>query len=258
MIKNRCGKIIKILAGIFCAALLTVLTGCVGCGYKGYSGNNPDLYTVAINSLLWNSGHSSGADRIIESKIEVLEKDEHGRTLFTYHEIYYDGGTRTISSLCISQGTYDGYVYYYEDTNYLIKEQEQDSRQYLIFQQEEIDYLKRINDWNTEIDLSKCTKKGIIREKQNLPTDKEAIKEAAALKYNITEGNKNICVYYLTSDNNGNFIAYGSVINVNYELYFVAFVNSEGDIIDWLVPENLYAYQEELKSFKQKNGWQFK
>lgn len=257
MTKRKCRKVIQIFVWFFCTALLTVLTGCAACSYKGYSGNYPDLYTVAINSLLWNGGHSTGADRYCDSEIKVLEKDEFGRILFTYYEKEFGMGTRSIFALIVSQYSEDGYVYYYEDCNYLNAEPEKHitSQQ---FSQEEIENLKVENDWDKEINLVKCTKKDIIREKRSLPTDKEAIKEAAVLKLNSGAIKENICVFYLTSDNKCNFIAYGTVVNVDYELYFVAFVNSEGEIIDWLIPENLYAYQEELKNFKQKNGWQFK
>ena len=59
-----------------------------GCTYKEYKGEYPDLYTVAINSILWNNGHSYGADKAVDSNIEVIETDEYGRILFSYYEKY--------------------------------------------------------------------------------------------------------------------------------------------------------------------------
>ena len=59
---------------------LLILTGC----YSGYSGEHTDLYTVAINSILWTFGHSFGADFPMNSEIEIIEQDQYGRTLFTY------------------------------------------------------------------------------------------------------------------------------------------------------------------------------
>lgn len=169
MIKSRCRKVIQIFVWFFCTALLTVLTGCAACSYKGYSGNYPDLYTVAINSLLWNKGHSDKIDRFCDSEINILEKDEIGRILYIYYEDYYDGGTISFSSLIIAQYLADDYVYYYEDCNYLIKEQEFYADELSEFSREEIEELKKANDWDKELDLSKCIKKQVVREKQGLP-----------------------------------------------------------------------------------------
>lgn len=256
MTKSKCRKVIQIFIWFFCTALLTVLTGCAACSYKGYSGNYPDLYTVAINSLLWNKGHSDKTDRFCDSEINILEKDEIGRILYIYYEDYYVGDTISFSSLIISQYSVDGYVYYYEDCNCLIKEQIAYTAELNEFSGEEIEELKKANDWGKELDLSKCIKKQVVREKQGLPYNEE-IKSKVKQKFKSDEGNT--FIDYLTNDINGNFILYGVVRAFEKQSdYFVAFVNSEGEIIDWLIPENLYAYQEELKNFKQKNGWQFK
>ena len=253
MIMNKCKKAIKLLAGIFCNAFLLILTGCAGC-YKGYTGNTPDLYTVAINSVLWNKGHSDQSDKYCDSEIKVLEEDKFGRILYTYYEDYYVGDTISFSSLIVSQYSVDGYVYYYEDCNYLIKEQEANTHVLNDFSQKEIDNLKKANDWGKEIDLSKCIKKQIVRNKQGVPTDTKAIESKVIERLNVKNGL--ISIDYLTSDTNGNFILYGVVCSVGkQDDYFVAFANSGGNIVDWLVPQDLYAYQEELKNFKLKNGW---
>ena len=248
-------KIIKTIAGICSVIFLVFLTGCKGCSYNDYSGERTDLYTVAVNSVLWNTGHSSGADRYYDSEIKILETDTYGRVLYTYYEKTHE--TLAFSSLIISQHSSDGYVYYYEDYNYLIKEQKLYSGELRQFSQEETENLKTLNDWGKEPDLNKCTKKEIIRDKQHIPTDKGAIEEKARLQFGIT-GNDYICLRYLTSDTSGNFIVYETVYaynNSDNNIRFVAFVNSEGDVLDWLVPQDLYNYREELRSFKSRNGW---
>lgn len=253
MIKSKCKKAIKIFAGFFCADFLMILTGCVSC-YKGYSGNNPDLYTVAINSVLWNKGNSDLADKFCDSEIKVLEEDEFGRILYTYYEDYYSGGGISFSSLIVSQYSVDGYVYYYEDCNYVIKEQERYAPKLEEFSPEEIDNLKKANDWDKELDLSKCVKKQIVRNKQGIPADTKAIERKVLERFNLK--NSLINMHYLTGDTNGNFILYGVVRPYDKQNdYFVAFADSDGNILDWLVPQNMFAYQEELKTFKLKNGW---
>ena len=250
MKEYKCKKVIKILAGIICASFLMILTGCKGCSYNDYSGEHTDLYTVAVNSILWNEGHSSSADRFYDAEIEILETDTYGRVLYTYYEKTHD--TIAFSSLIITQYSSGGYVYYYEDYNYLIKEQELYSLELQRFGQEEIENLKTLNDWGKELNLKKCTKKEIIRDKQRIPTNEREIEEKVCLKFGLA-ANSYIGLWYLTSDTGGNFIVYGD--NSNNNIRFAAFVNSEGNVIDWLVPQNLFAYQEELKNFKLKNGW---
>ena len=55
-------------------------------------------------------------------------------------------------------------MFYYEDVCHIVKKQPrivQDANE--VFDAEEIDYLKSINDWNKELDYEKCVKKTIIK-----------------------------------------------------------------------------------------------
>ena len=80
---------------------LFILLCITGCKYKGYSGDYPNLYTVAINSVLWNNGHSFSADKYADSKIEIIDEDKYGRIMFTYYEKYYAGADISFSALKI-------------------------------------------------------------------------------------------------------------------------------------------------------------
>ncbi len=228
----------------------------VGCDYKGYSGKRTDLYTVAVNSVLWNNGYSYQTERVTDPQIEIIDTDEFGRTLFTYYEKYYAGAKLSFSALMISQGSLDGYVYFYEDSNYLIKEQELYSKELKNFTKEEIDYLKSLNDWNKVIDLQKCTKKKINKNKQDIPVNSQNIVEKTIAEFNLVGAKYNINLDYLTNDDNGNFIVYGLIICFDEkDIYFAAMVKKNGDSINWFVPENLYNYQIEFKNFKRDNSW---
>ena len=59
--------------------LLISLCSC-GCAFKEYSGDYPDLYAVAINSVLWVNGYSWGADFECDPQIEKIDEDNYGRT----------------------------------------------------------------------------------------------------------------------------------------------------------------------------------
>ncbi|MDE7380101.1 MAG: hypothetical protein K2N14_03515 [Clostridia bacterium] len=239
-----------LIVPFFCVCALTILF--CGCGHKDYRGKYPDLYTAAINSVLWNYGHSSGADFYCDSEIEILEKDEYGRTLYTYYEDMHR--IDSSSSLIISQYSSEGYVYYYEDKNFCIKKQEPYSAKLQEFSQTEIEYLKSINDWGKELNLDKCTKKEIIRKKQDIPTDTKKIESEAIAIFNLSDTGY-VKLGYLTSDADGNYIVDGYIGSDTDSIHFVTLLNSEGEVIDWLVPNDLYNYQEELMNFKQKNGW---
>ena len=65
---------------------ITMLFSVGGCSKKPYAGERADLYTVALNSLLWVSGVSWEGDKETDPIIEILEEDSHGRVLFTYRE----------------------------------------------------------------------------------------------------------------------------------------------------------------------------
>ena len=246
----------KILLKVVLVFCLVILIPLVGCSYKEYSGNHADLYTVAINSALWNLGHSYGADKAIDSQIEILEKDKFGRTLFTYREKYYIRNSISFSSLMVLQCASDGNVYYYEDFNYLLKQQEAYSTSLQNFDFSEIEYLKNINDWDKELDLAKCTKKKISRNKQDILTGTKKIEEEVLSQFNPTSSKYSIFLNLLTVDVNENSIVYGLIDKYdNGNILFAAFVNMEGEVIDWFVPDDLYNYQKELRKFKAKNGW---
>ena len=254
-------KIKKALMQIFIIACIAIIIiPFAGCGFWGYySGKHVDLYTVAVNSVLWNKGYMSHTERLTNPQIKIIEKDEFGRTLFTYYEKGY--GCVSFSSLMVSQGSVDGYVYYYEDKNYLLR-QENSTEKIQDFTNEEIDRLKSVNDWGKEVDLQKCTKKQIDKRKQKIPIDTEVIKEKAVAELNIVSFDETrdlSYMDYLTGDANGNFIVYGVIFTPKFEdgirVCYAAFVNSDFEIIDWLVPSDLYNYQNDLINFKEKNGW---
>lgn len=242
----------------FCAVLCFILVWILaGCEYKGYSGEYVDLYTVAINSVLWNLGHSYSTDFTKDSEIEIIETDGFGRTLFSYHEKYYSGGELSYSALIVSQYSSNGQVYYYEDCNYIVKKQDPNASRLQDFNLEEIECLKSINDWDKPINADKCISKTISKNKQTISEVKNAVIDMVVTENDLSGKNYNAFADYLTADKNGNHIFYGAIIRLDGEndIYFVAFVSGDSEKIELLTPSDLYDYAEELTNFKERNGW---
>ncbi len=235
--------------------ILIILTSCV---HSEYSGNYSNLYTVAINSVLWLNGHSWGADFECDPQIEIIDEDRYGRIMFTYYEKYYSGGDLSFSALIICQDSNEKEVFYYENVNYIIKKQVIFS-QLEEFNREEIEYLKSINDWNQEINYDKCIKKEITKNKSNIPNEKE-IKKEIIDEFDLINGQYALFMDFLTNNSdNSKFIVYGYIIKSEKEgIYFVGLVEKEKDYflkINIIVPLNVYDYTTEFIEFKESNNW---
>ena len=91
----------------------TILTGCFGGSWRNdaiYSGFHPELFTVAVRSLLSTDG---GDMRRYLPTIDILEKDNYGRTLFEYSS---DG----ISARLVMQKVEGEYAYFYPYYNFIL------------------------------------------------------------------------------------------------------------------------------------------
>ncbi|MCH3977138.1 MAG: hypothetical protein LKE36_06045 [Bacilli bacterium] len=150
------------------------LTGCSDL-YKGYTGEHPDLYSVAINSKEDFLGYIRSEVRH-QPVVESLEEDHYGRQLFVYSE---GQGTSGDVYLIISQYATDENAYFYYGINYISEEIIEGNYIHLYgskkpatidnpyneFAIDEINELKQSNDWGEEIDISKCTQVEIVNEK---------------------------------------------------------------------------------------------
>ena len=236
-----------------------ILIGFTGCAYNGYSGDNPNLYTVAINSVLWNNGHSFSADKYIDPKIKVIDEDRYGRIMFTYYEKHYAGTDMSFSALLICQHSNEREVFYYEDINYIIKSQTLNAQNINDFEDEEIEQLKAVNDWDQKINFDKCIKKEIIRCKPTIPCEDE-IKNKIVDEFDLNNERYSLFVDFLTSDTgNDNFIIYGFLyLNAENGIYFIGIVENDNGLltkINFLIPFNVFDYKTEFKEFKKTNNW---
>lgn len=235
---------------------LLVLINLTGC-YKEYSGEYSNLYTVAINSVLWTNGYSFSADRYKNSDIEIIDEDQYGRIMFTYYERYYSGGDISFSSLVVCQYSNEKEVFYYEDINYIVKEQPFFAVE--PFTDEEIEQLKVVNDWNQEINYDKCIKKEITKSKPNIPYQNE-IESKIVDEFHLGNERYHLFVDFLTRDSdNANFIIYGYIYRGRDPgPFFIGLVENNQESlgkISFLVPQNVYDYKTEFIEFKQINNW---
>ena len=235
-----------------------IIVGLTACSYKGYSGVHSDLFTVAINSVLWNNGHSFSADKYKNPQIQIIEEDMYGRTMFTYYEKYYAGAYISFSALIICQNSNENEVFYYEDICYIIKEQVLYTQIIEEFENEDVEQLKEANDWNQEINYDKCIKKQITNQKHKIPYENE-VKNEIVKEFDLNIREDNLFVNILTSNlDNSKFIIYGYIHKLkDEEIVFVGLVqNCEKSLnINFFIPSNIYDYKNDFIKFKQMNQW---
>ncbi|MBE6536757.1 MAG: hypothetical protein E7673_02265 [Ruminococcaceae bacterium] len=251
----------KTISFVLLLFVLLSSTGCIKKGYSNheYSGEYSDLYTVAINSVLWNNGHSFSADQYADPKIEIIDSDEYGRILFTYYEKYYAGAGISHSALIVLQSSNEKEVFYYEDANYIVKEQTLYTQSIKAFESAEIEQLKLENDWNKEIKFDKCIKKEINKQKQVIPHEEE-IKNRIVDEFSLIDRKYSLFTHFLTYDSsNSKFIIYGYIrIDEKEGTYFIALAESDKDSLKslkFLVPLDVFDYKNDFIEFKEENNW---
>ena len=212
-----------------------------------YRKGHPELFTVAIHSLLGVYGYHSHGDAIIK----ITEKDKYGRTLFYYRE------NERSEHLLIAQKSDDVYIYYYPDFNFISTEYTS------YFSEQTILEFKNKNDWNKPLDNSKFIKQKIVRIKTRYNLDKNDREKIfrKATNYNGDENISRLDIYS-TSDEHGKklfFCAGRNLIqNVGYEIDIVAIIDAYGSCdfaTCFMKLTDRYNYQHDLKAFKELNNW---
>lgn len=258
------------MLGVFVTFMcfITLLSGCDGPEY--YKGDDLDLFSEAVNSLLGVNGYGGKGS---SPKIEIIEEDSYGRRLYSY----LGDGLGNAYSLLICQKSDDKYAYYYPDYNFISADYTSSSNVENIFTSDEINELKYLNDWENEINEDKCVKVEIISKKDQPKITEDKKKQFELLFKKVAKntgykGNDSIFRYaiYCTSDNYGRtlYYAYGVGRDVNGEgvtpnsltRYFdlVIIFNPDGTYNEDICVIELsdkYKYQADLKQFKHINGW---
>jgi len=269
--KKKRGKIIKKISIISFMIIFFLSFFPAGCdGHRhwrvhDYESDYPELFTVAIHSLLETRGNSEFG---LESIIKIIDVDEYGRILF-----YYEEASNT-NALLISQKSDEEYVYFYSDLNFITNRPpyfytslgEIDLTAESNFSDESIEKLKVFNDWNcAEIDSNRLTQAEIVRDKPTGPVDDATLMEFYRLAFSGFPNDQQLArrawAEYLTSDIYGRSIywGYGDVDQAAFRRLAVLLFNPDGsydaDTGSMIITVEDYDYQERLLELKTLNNW---
>lgn len=237
--------------------------------FDRYKGENPHLYTVAVNSLL-TAGKIYTPHSYDSAKIIKLEEDEYGRELFVYSAstALSDGQT---SSALICQAHDAEYAYWYDKMNYVLSPYESFREEFENgvsndpqrgIPSEWLEELKEKNDWGKELDESRFSSASIVRETKFF----DGNDEKANSFYNGlfgAEGYEGRGGKGVTRDKDGReiYVIYGVKRGEVYQYQeIIAITSPEGEFIEecWFVYDDSISYAEDLKRIKDAAGWNMK
>ena len=254
-------KKITIVAAISAVLLL------VGCHTRDYAyeGYHPELFSVAVHSLLGIRGIASG-NPDFDSPMEVIAEDDYGRQLFLYLENDH-------FAMIIIQKSSDNYAYFYPDVNFITVDVRGHSPRPVYthrnrlpelidqyFTTDEISALKEANDWDQGLDKSRMVRVEITRHRPMGPVDDDILVEfnIIALGRGNTWGHR-AHVRYLRSDRDGRSIFLSMGHHANNKVAVLIF-NADGtfdEVNGYMIMTRdcLYDYQDRLREFMDRNGW---
>ena len=269
-------KLKKLSIIVFIFILIFMFASCKD-EYNGYSGKYPELYSVAIHSLLGSQGFYVH-ERYEDPQIKILEEDEYGRILFAYCE----NSKISTLSLLILQKYDDRYAYFYPAYNFIstdgvgLDEKIFNNNISGKFSNEDKKRLKEKNDWDKKLDEIKCIKVEITHKKSEPEvkiTDAEF--EVLFKKVAVSKGYKGTdkifrSAIYSTVDDYGRTLYYAwgigrdangegvSIQSLYMNFNLVLIFNPDGSYNEETCTMELtdfYNYQDELKAFKELNNW---
>ena len=228
------------------------LTACLPPIEFEYIGDYPELYSVAINSILGARGY--GVAHMTQPNIIVLEEDDYGRILFSYSESAAAGNTGVSPfNRVIIQKTDGDYAYFYPHYNFISNSSGR-------FTDEEIETLKEANSWNQEMsDSSEFLRVRIVRQQDEGPiTDEQLIETHHLILPDSTANNHQIIgnTTFLRTDDVGRsiYLRRGTIGQNSIAILFQPdhSFDIETGTLEIINPNN---YQTELRLFMEANGW---
>ena len=218
-----------------------------------YLGNYPELFSVAINSILGTRGYRQvGLGGKDNPSIRILEKDDYGRILFSYSE-----GT---ISYVIMQKVDGNYVYFYPYYNFISRQGVWNStleprpERMGGFSNEDRRVLKEINNWNQPMsDSSEFVRARIVHRKEDGLVSDDKLVEVYKLIIPETRLNTRHMVsnmVFFRTD------SYGRAIYSIGEIVVLFQPDHSFDIETGLLKRaDRFNYQTELRLFMEANGW---
>lgn len=227
--------------------LTTISLSIIGCRSNDfmYNGEYPSLFCVAINSIPLTKGYEQSEIRF-NPTIVVLDEDDFGRVLFSYYE---DSPVSTYSLLIMQTGDNEK-VYFYPDYNFISSDSAD-------FSNEAINNLKNLNDWNQEYEEAKFVDYPITSSKSISPLIYENIKPFYEFVFPGDEhfSDDRWIKYFISDQNERQMYA---ILSRDRTKFAVLLFNSDGTYDcekGYLILTDFYAYQDQLKEFKENNNW---
>jgi len=235
-----------ILLPLLCVLLL--LTACYP--EFEYTGDYPDLFSVAMSSILGAAGSYTGG---VGFQIEVLEEDDYGRILYMYMVHCSITPIRHI----IMQRSDGEYAYFYPHYNFI-------SGLGRLSRGDAFDELKEANSWNQEMsDDSEFERVRIVRRKEAGPISDRQLLSVYQDIYPDTQinrrNNMRYWMIFLRADDYGRSVYLGLGVGREWMYTDIAVIFQPDHSFDLetgtLVITNHNNYQTELRLFMEANGW---
>jgi len=238
------------------------LTACSG-DFE-YRGERPELFSVAISSILGTHGFTFGSiSGQIQPAVIVLEEDNYGRVMF----LYYEGSHISPVSIIVMQKIEDGYAYFYPHYNFF-----SDSFRFLEEPPDEdsVVALKEANSWNQEMsDVDEFVRVRVSRQPERGPISDERLIEAYRIVFPEATSRPNQIIVnnpFFRTDSYGRSIYLTGgprweYIDDEYTRVFtnVAILFQPDYSFDLesgtLLITDRFNYQTDLRLFMEANGW---
>ena len=244
--------------GVKCELILILsftifLTACFPSAEFEYMLDDPELYSVAIHSILGQRGYASGSVGGDPPLIVISEEDDYGRRLFSYRE----GAFISRFNYVIIQKVRGDYAYFYPHYNFI-------SASYLnYFTDERIEALKEANGWNQPMsDSSEFERVRIVRQKGEGPISRDKLFEAFTDIFpdtNLSERPALSTMIFLRTDRYGRSVYLVEGSGSEWTGTYIAILfhpdHSFNIGTGMTVIEDLHNYQTELRLFMEANGW---
>ena len=231
-------KIYYLVITIF---LITLITGCNV--FIKEDKQFSALKTEAVYSSFGYPGYARDG-------VNVIEEDKNGRILYEFYGQNFANHYGITHILVCQYIDYEEeLVYYYPENNFEI---------YLINEQisyEQIEQLKALNDWDKDIDLSRCISKQ-IGEYKEMNNELKIANIFDALNIDIEQKYKKIIL--CDTDKNG-LKLYAVKLAKDEKTYKIfAFMLKNDDYTDYDIIEITdWDYIDVIKSFKIKHNWTY-
>lgn len=227
--------------------LLLVIACMYSCGNQSfeYEGEYVNLYSQALNSIPGTEGFIQSEIRF-DPEINILEYDDNGRILFTYHE----GNKISPYSLLIMQFSNENEVCYYPENSFISSSEN-------VFDDIDISQLKADNDWNAEIIQTKCNCVPIKTSKDPLLLSYEQIKPFYEFVFPGDENfsDDRMLKYFLSDDYGRVLIVAEARLTDEWAIMMFLQDGTYDSENGYLILTDFYTYQKSLHDFLEDVSW---